>query len=153
MAISLSSSDTFLLKETSGTAPVSRLDQSSYTDAPAWVNAAGALGITKQWNSGGPVALNTTSVNLNLTSGLIGADGVARAFLKVKFLRIKNSGAAGVLTVGGASSNAWVGMLTGTIILPLGAVLKVWSPDANGWPVVPSTGDILKVLNSGNGSY
>ena len=68
MAITLSSSDTFLLKETyvhppvSGSiTPVIHVPQRGSMLTGRWDHEA--------WNSNGPTALNTTNVSLNLTTG------------------------------------------------------------------------------------
>ena len=93
-----------------------------------------------------------TSENLDLRGVLLDQFGNTLSIAKVKAIMISNpSTNDGVLTIGGAASNAWTAMFTGTIDIPIGGCILIGGPKA-GEAVTAGTADILKVLNNGTAS-
>ncbi|MCG7203960.1 hypothetical protein [Streptomyces arenae] len=95
--------------------------------------------------------------DLDLAGVLLDAFGAAITFVRVKGLFIKAAaGNTNNVVVGAASSNQWVTLLntTGTVTLRPGASLAVVAgpADATCYAVTASTGDLLKVANSGAGT-
>lgn len=96
------------------------------------------------------------SEDLDLAGVLQDAFGAPITFVRIKGLVI----AAGVsnsnnVVIGNATSNAWAALLnaTGTITLRPGAVLAaIAGAEDAAYAVTASTGDVLKVANSGGGS-
>lgn len=90
------------------------------------------------------------SLDLNGTA-LAGALGGYASFTRVKLLFVEAAAANTTdLTVGAAASNAWVGPFgstTGTLTVKPGGHIKLVAPDATAYPVVATTGDILKIAN------
>lgn len=150
MAISIASSRSLTIKQTVSEGDRLETDQFTVNDRPAWVNSAGAAGITVQWNDRRP--LNTTSENLDLAGGVNNAFGPV-TFTKPKKFYARNTGSSGNLKIGEAITNSWNTLFLGAIILPPGASVDLECADAAGWPVTPGTGDLLKVEHTGNGSY
>jgi hypothetical protein len=95
------------------------------------------------------------SEDLDLAGGLTDAFGLTLTFVKVKAIQIRAAaGNTNNVVVGGASANAFVGPFgaaTHTIAIPPSGVLTLCAPKA-GWTVTPSTGDLLRIANSGAGS-
>ena len=99
----------------------------------------------------------STTEDLDLAGGLTDAFGSTITFVKVKALLIVAAAAnTNNVVVGAASANQWVTRFnsTGTTTLRPGATACyiAGSADATGWTVTASTGDLLKVANSGAGS-
>ena len=93
--------------------------------------------------------------DLDLAGGLTDDAGATITFTEVKVLYIENTSATETLTVGAAASNALAslfGATTHTLKIPPKTKLLLWSEDATGYAVVASTGDLLRVTNSGGGS-
>jgi hypothetical protein len=83
--------------------------------------------------------------------------GANLTFVKVKGLLVAASAAnTNNVVVGAAASNAWTALLgaTGTVTVRPGAVFAAFAgaADANGYAVVASTGDLLRIANSAGGS-
>jgi len=99
-----------------------------------------------------------SSENLDLAGGLSDPFGVALTFTKIKAIMvIADAANDGLISIGGAASNAFVGPFadaTDIVKLAAGEMLLITNLGA-GWTVTASTGDILKVANSGaaQGSY
>jgi hypothetical protein len=94
------------------------------------------------------------SENIDLAGALTNAFGTTITFTKIKALLIENLNSSRTLTIGGASSNAWIGALVATndlIVIQPGGVFLITAPGASGMAVVADTGDILKVLNAAGG--
>jgi hypothetical protein len=94
------------------------------------------------------------SENLDLSGSLADVYGATLTFVKIKAMIIQNLSSARTLTIGNASSNAfinWVGGTTHMVNIPPGGVLALVAPKA-GFAVTAGTGDILKVLNSAGGA-
>ncbi|MFD6421555.1 hypothetical protein [Streptomyces sp. NPDC060198] len=95
--------------------------------------------------------------DLDLAGVLLDAFGTAITFARVKGLVITAATAnVNNVVVGAASSNPWATALsaTGTITLRPGAAvaLMAGAADATAYGVTASTGDLLKIANSGAGS-
>jgi len=91
----------------------------------------------------------SASENLDLSGTLIDAFGQVINALNIKALEIgAAAGNTNDVVVGAAGANAWAGFLNaaGTItIKPGGRIVMVAPP---GYPVTPTTSDLLKVANS-----
>ena len=100
----------------------------------------------------------STSEDLDLAGSLVSAlTGAAVTFAKIKCIYIKNraSTAGYILAVGGASSNQFVGWVANASdIVNIGpdGVMLLWNPSLAGYAVTASTGDLLKINNTGGGS-
>lgn len=98
----------------------------------------------------------SSSENLDLSGTLTNAFGVTLNFTKIKAIIIHaNSANTNNVQVGGAASNAfvnWVADATDIINIRPGGTLILVAPDATGYGVTASTGDILKVANSSSGT-
>ncbi|KMS72300.1 hypothetical protein ACZ91_64855 [Streptomyces regensis] len=97
------------------------------------------------------------SEDLDLVGTLLHAFGGTVALARVKGIFIAAAATnTNNIVIGNATSNGWSTLLgaTGTVILRPGATLGVMAgaADAVGYAVTPSTGDLLKVANSGAGS-
>jgi|SRR5688572_13113839 len=96
--------------------------------------------------------------DLDLAGGLTDAFGAALTFVKIKGLLVAAAAAnTNNVIVGGAASNGfvtWVGGATHTLTVRPGAVLALFAgqADTTGYAVTASTGDLLRVANSGAGS-
>ena len=95
--------------------------------------------------------------NLDLTGTLVNALGAVLNFTKIKAILI-TADAANVnnVQVGGAASNGfanWVTAPASAIVnVPPGGMFLLTAPDANGFGVTATTGDLLKVTNGGAGT-
>lgn len=93
--------------------------------------------------------------NLDLAGSLLDPLGAIVTFVSVKAIMIRASAAnTNNVVVGGAASNAFAGPLGGTaptLTVPPGGIVLLTAPKT-GWPVVASTGDLLKVANGGAGT-
>lgn len=99
----------------------------------------------------------SASEDLDLVGVLLDAFGAATTFVRVKGLFVKAAAAnTNNVVIGAATSNQWATLLntTGTLTLRPGSSLAVaaGAADATGYAVTASTGDLLKVANSGAGS-
>lgn len=94
----------------------------------------------------------SSSENLDLAGGLTSPLGATLTFVKVKAILIVASTAnTNSVQVGGAATNTFTGAFadaTDIVSIPPGGTLLLVHPGA-GWTVTASTGDILKVANSG----
>lgn len=96
------------------------------------------------------------SESLDLAGVLVDALGATLTFARVKALLV--SAAAGntnSVLVGGAASNAWATWADAAdneIIVKPGGAFALIAPDASGYAVTASTGDILQIANSGSGT-
>ncbi len=95
-------------------------------------------------------SLTGTAEDLDLNGVLTDAYGASVNLLRVKGIYIGNLSATDGqnILVGGANSNAWVGMLGGTthkIKVGPGGFFFNYSPLATGFPVVAGTGDQLHI--------
>jgi len=95
--------------------------------------------------------------DIDLAGSLKDALGGAAAFARVKAIVIvADAGNTNAVIVGGASSNAWTGLLgaTHTVTLRKGAAFAVFAGAADdiAYAVTGGTGDLLRVANGGAGS-
>jgi hypothetical protein len=92
--------------------------------------------------------------DLDLNGSLPGALGGVLAFISVKAIIIRAAaGNTNNVVVGGASSNGFVGPFGAaahTVAIRPGDELVI--TNRTGWTVTPSTGDILRIANSGSGT-
>jgi hypothetical protein len=95
----------------------------------------------------------SSSENLDLAGVLADAFGATLTFVKIKAIYIKAAaGNTNDVVVGGAASNGfvnWVADTTDKINIRPGGVFLLVDPQGSGYAVTASTGDILKVANSG----
>lgn len=99
----------------------------------------------------------SSSEDLDLAGVLLDSFGAAITFARIKGLIVSAAATnSNNVVVGAASSNAWAALLgaTHTLTLRPGAAVAVMAgeADATGYAVTASTGDLLKVANSGAGS-
>ncbi|MER7047733.1 hypothetical protein [Streptomyces jumonjinensis] len=97
------------------------------------------------------------SEDLDLVGVLTDAFGGTVALARVKGIFISAAATnTNNVVIGASATNTWSTLLgaTGTITLRPGATLGVMAGDADavGYAVTPTTGDLLKVANSGAGS-
>lgn len=96
--------------------------------------------------------LSAASADIDLAGTLLNPLGAVITLASVKILRIKCDPANTTnLIVGNAASNGWVGPFgaaTHTIAIKPGGVLLFADPV--GWPVTPTTADLLHLLNGGS---
>lgn len=99
--------------------------------------------------------LGGSSEDLDLSGVLSDLYGSTVTMARVKTIYVKNNSSSATLTLGSASSNQWATLLnsTGTLTLRPGAFVLVGTPDATGWTVTASTGDLLKVAGTTSESY
>jgi hypothetical protein len=95
--------------------------------------------------------------DLDLAGSLVDAFGATITFARIKGIVIAAAaGNSNNVVVGAASSNPWATLLgaTHTLTLRPGAFVAVGTgaADATGYAVTASTGDLLKVANSGSGT-
>lgn len=97
--------------------------------------------------------LSSGSDSVDLAGTLTDSYGTTVALVRVKAIYLKNTD-TNTITFG-AGSNPFVGLLnsTGTITLKPGAFVLMASPDAAGWAVTASTGDLINVSGTGSGTY
>ncbi len=97
----------------------------------------------------------SSSENLDLAGSLVDALGNTLTFVTIKAILVRAAkGNTNDVLVGGAASNTFLGMFndaTDIIKVKPGGVF-LWVAPQVGAPVTASTGDILKVANSGAGS-
>jgi len=82
--------------------------------------------------------------------------GVAVAFARIKaIVIIAAAGNTNDVVLGGAAAAQFFGPFgaaTDTIAVRPGGILVMAAPDATGWPVTPTTADILRVANGAGGT-
>lgn len=136
----------------------SPLDLSSPVDdlfkkfAQEFADGGGVDQASKLFHDERTLAASATE-SLDLAGGLTDAFGTALTFAGIKGLIIRAAaGNTNDVLVGGAASNAfinWVGDATDVIAIKPGGLLVLLAPTAAGYAVTTSTGDLLKVANSG----
>ena len=89
--------------------------------------------------------------DLDLAGGTLTTLGVTLAFVKIKAVIVEALASnSGPITVGGATTNAFVGPFgaaTHTVILPAGGVFEARNPNT-GWTVTAGTGDLLRIAGA-----
>lgn len=100
----------------------------------------------------------SANVDLDLAGGVTDAHGATITFVKVKGLYVEAAaGNTNNVVVGGAASNTWVGPFgdaTDKLIVRPGGVqlIAVGEGDLNAYGVTGTTGDLLRIANSGAGT-
>lgn len=120
--------------------------------AIAFTNGAGANQAKILYQ--GNLSLSAGTLNVDLNGVLTDSYGSTVSLVRVKAIYLKNLSSANSMTFGNGT-NPWATFLsgTGTITLPPGAWVMAATPDATGWAVTASTGDILKAAGTGTDSF
>jgi hypothetical protein len=94
--------------------------------------------------------------DLDLAGALSNALGQSITFTKIRAIVVRAAEAnTNNVVVGGAPSNGFIGPFGAaahTVAVPPGGLVALVAPNAAGWAVTASTGDLLRVANSGAGS-
>ncbi|MFE6103188.1 hypothetical protein ACFVQ4_24970 [Streptomyces laurentii] len=128
----------------------------SLARAMSLADGTGAGKADRVWSDRRQLNASATE-DLDLAGVLLDAFGSAVTFARIKGIVIAAAaGNTNNVVVGNAASNAWSTLLgaTGTLTLRPGAFVAVGTgaADATGYTVTASTGDVLKIANSGAGS-
>ncbi len=110
-----------------------------------------------------PTLASTYTQTLDLAGSLTDSFGATLTFTKVKLIVVAPTNAAGVagaadtITVRPAAANGatnWIAAGSSGVTVRHGGVLMLASPDATGYGVVATSGDILEIVNnSTNAAY
>ncbi len=120
-------------------------------------NGTGAGNADRLYSKTRTLAASTTE-DLDLAAVLTDAFGATLTFARVKAIYIGASASnTNNVLVGGAASNQfvnWVADATDKLVIRPGAffLLACGAADATGYAVTPSTGDLLRIGNSGAGT-
>jgi len=116
-----------------------------------FADGTGANQAKKIWTDTRTLTASATE-NLDLAGGLTDAFGAALTFTAIKALIVKADPAnVNDVVLGGHASAAWVAPFaasTERVNVKPGGMIALVAPDATGYAVVATTGDLLKVLNS-----
>jgi hypothetical protein len=149
LLVDLAATLTSALDLTTVQAPLPFKRQFSLTDG------AGINQVNRMWSDERTLAASATE-DLDLVGTLIDPFGQAITFARVKALFVAaNPANANNVVVGGAASNGfttWASGTTPAVIVRPGGLFALMAPDATGYAVTASTGDLLKVTNSGAGT-
>ncbi len=91
------------------------------------------------------------SENLDLAGGLTDVYGNVLTFVKIKFIYVSAAAANGDYIQLGGGSNPfinWVANASDIVNVAPGGMFALTAPDANGYGVTATTGDILTVMNA-----
>ncbi|GAA2327512.1 hypothetical protein [Dactylosporangium salmoneum] len=120
-----------------------------------WPSGTTADKADKLWSDHRTINASSND-DLDLAGSLSDGLGGTITFARIKAMLVRAArGNANNVIVGGGASNQfinWVADATDKIIVRPGGLLLLVAPDATGYPVTASTGDILRVANSGAGS-
>lgn len=141
----------FSFKQTAAVGPRTKTDSFKGGTNSNFSAGAGAGQVSKVY--GERRTLAGASENLDLAGGIVDGLGNTHTFANVKVLYLYNPTGNDPITVGGAASNAWAALLTGTIIIPPGMEVEFKTGAADGVAVTAGTGDILKVAGTTGQSY
>lgn len=98
----------------------------------------------------------SSAENIDLAGVLVSPLGTSLAFTTIKAIIIyANAANTNQVLVGGAGSNTfinWVADATDIIKLHPGGFICLTAPDATGYAVTASTGDLLKIANGSSGT-
>lgn len=115
-------------------------------------SGTGANQADKVWSDTRTLAASGTE-NLDLAGVLADAFGATLTFVKVKAILVRAaSGNTNDVLLGGHASAAfvnWVSDATDVIVVRPGGLFLLVAPGASGYGVTATTGDLLKVTNSG----
>lgn len=127
---------------------IERNDNYTFTDGAA------ASMIDTHWSDERTLAASATE-DLDLAGGLTDAFGTAITFARVKvIIIIAASGNTNNVQVGGAGSTFinWVANSSDIVNIRPGGILVLVAPDATGYAVTATTGDLLRIGNSAAGT-
>lgn len=118
----------------------------------SFTDGSGANQAQKYWADTRTIAASG-SENLDLAGVLADIFGSVLTLTKIKVLRIRAAaGNTNNVVIGGHATAAWLGPfgdVTDTLAIKPGGELLLIAPDAAGYGVTATTGDMLKVANSG----
>lgn len=126
-----------------------------YEDDTAFTNGTGANQANEMFTDQRTISASS-SEDLDLAGSLTNAFGDTITFTSVKAIIIKAAaGNTNDVEVGAASSNdfsTFFGDSSDKLVLKPGSVFCITNPNATGYAVTASTGDLLKIANSSSGS-
>jgi hypothetical protein len=131
----------------------------SVSDSLSFTHGTGDNQINQLWTDERTISASS-SENLDLYGSLVSALNTTLNFTKIKMIEIVASSlnTNNVLVGGDAASLAGLFVLGGTaaiedvqLVVPPGGILVLSAP-LSGYAVTATTGDILKIANSGGGS-
>lgn len=118
-------------------------------------NGSGANQISKVFHDKRTLSASGTE-DLDLAGSLTDPLGASLTFTKIRLMLIYAAPAnTNLVVVGGAGSNGfitWVGDATDKVKIRPGGLFLATAPDATGYAVTASTGDLLTVANSSSGT-
>jgi hypothetical protein len=123
--------------------------------APSTVYADGVGALQANQLYQGSLNLTAGVYNFDLSGALTDAYGTSVAMARVKALGFQNNSASNIMTLGNHATAAWATWLGATstkIIRPGGWFISA-APDATGWAVTATTGDILKIAGTGTDNF
>lgn len=93
------------------------------------------------------------TLNLDLAGSLTDVFGGLITFVKVKYFyfQLTTDTTASSVTLGGHGSAAaplWFSATTDKVTVRNGGFFSIYAPDVTGYPVVTTTGDLLKIVNN-----
>lgn len=98
----------------------------------------------------------SSTEDLDLAGSLVNALGATVTFARVRGIYVEAAaGNTNNVLVGGAASNGlinWVADATDKVVVRPGGFFMIASRDATGYAVTASTGDLLRIGNSGSGT-
>lgn len=126
-----------------------------YEDDTAFTNGTGANQANEMFTDQRTIAASSNE-ELDLAGSLTNAFGDTITFTSVKAIIVKAAaGNTNDVQVGGAASNGFASFLgdaSDIVVLKPGSVFCITNPNATGYAVTASTGDLLKIANSSSGS-
>lgn len=124
----------------------------SFTRQINLATGTGAGQADKIWHDERTLTASATE-NLDLAGTLVDAFGATLTFARIKGLIVYASPAnTNNVLVGGAASNGfinWVSDTTDVVVVRPGGLFCLFAPDATAYAVTATTGDLLKMTNSG----
>lgn len=118
-------------------------------------SGTGADQADQLWTDTRTIAASGTD-DLDLAGSLTNALGATATFARVRGLYVAAAaGNTNNVLVGGAASNQfinWVADATDKVVVRPGGFLLLANRDATGYAVTASTGDLLRIANSGSGT-
>jgi hypothetical protein len=123
--------------------------------APSFTFADGVGALQANLIYHASLALTAGVFNFDLAGALTDAFGTSVALARVKALLFSNDSATNIMTLGNHATAAWATWLgaTSTLIVRPGGIILAVAPDATGWAVTATTGDILKIAGTGTDAF
>jgi hypothetical protein len=125
-------------------------DKTSISDTFTFLDAAGALGVTKKFSDNR--TLDTTNETLDLSGALASGLGTVTVFAKVLLFAVRWNG-AGTMAVDTSLSNGATGLFSGTVTLGAGGWLIIVDPTSAARAIGAGTTDLVKFTTTGAGDY